>query len=433
MQVDIFAQIMAGLLWLSLIAFAVLGGADFGAGVWDLLAWGRHGGRVREALIRAIGPVWEANEIWLIFLVTGTFTAFPIVFSGLSIALFIPLVLALIGTVLRGAAFAYYSHFRAAVRVNLTWGRVFSIVSVITPFLFGAAAAAVVSGNIHVHDGQVTASYWSTWTTPFALACGAFALGMCSVLAATYMTVEARDSNQQAVAVIFRRNALISGAVTALVGAIAAWLASIEAPYLWENLTTRALPLSLAAVVIGLLTAAALLVGYFRLARVLVAAEVACILGAWAVAQLPYLIVPDVTIASAASPTNVQTATLIGATIGLAIVMPSLWYLLYVFKARNVQPRVSAAAWADSLAAPAEPEAPTGTAEEPPNPSARTADQGGRARNRHLVVTALELFVGLLIPFVTDALRRFWYMRRYRSRHRTPNGRSTTTNEASEA
>ncbi len=105
---------MIDLLWLSLIAFAVLGGADFGAGIWDLLAFGRDAEQQRSALAKAIGPIWEANEIWLIFLVTGLFTAFPIVFSSLSIALFFPAVVALIGTVMRGAAFAYYSHFRSA-------------------------------------------------------------------------------------------------------------------------------------------------------------------------------------------------------------------------------------------------------------------------------------------------------------------------------
>ena len=327
------AAILGGV---ALIAYAVLGGADFGGGIWDLLATGPMAARERAAIARGMGPVWESNNVWLIFVLVVTWTAFPIVFAGVSAALFIPLTLALVGIVLRGAAFSFRSNYGMEVGAGLRWGHVFNTASVITPFLLGATAGALASGNIHVSGPplQVQANPWTTWTTPFALACGLFAVGLCSVLAATYLTVDARNAGEMDLAERFRQRAIVAGAVTALVGALAAVLAISEAPVLWRGLTGRALPLALAAVLLGLATAAALLNGNDALARVLVAAETACILAAWGVAQWPYLIVPDVTAQSAASPASVLGPMLIVTVIGLVILVPSLWYLFAVFKRR---------------------------------------------------------------------------------------------------
>ncbi|MGZ3675809.1 MAG: cytochrome d ubiquinol oxidase subunit II, partial [Ktedonobacterales bacterium] len=290
--------------------------------------------RQRVAIARGMGPVWESNNVWLIFVLVVTWTAFPIVFAGVSTALFIPITLAVIGIVLRGAAFGFRSNYGLEVGSGVRWGYVFNIASTITPFLFGAMAGALASGNIRVSGPpvQVQANPWTTWTTPFALACGLFAVALCSVLAATYLTVDARKAGDLAVAEGFRRRALIAGAVTAALGALAAVLAIAEAPTLWHGLVGKALPLSIAAVVIGLATAAALLRHQDALARVLVAAETVCILLAWGVAQWPYLIVPDVTVDSAASPASVLGPMLIVSLLGLAVLLPSLWYLFTVAK-----------------------------------------------------------------------------------------------------
>ena len=240
---------MAVVLWLAKLSFAVLGGADFGAGVWDLLAGGETKEEQRGALIRAIGPIWEANEIWLIFLITGAWTGFPLVFGSIMATMFVPLTLGLLGIVMRGAGFAIYSHFRREVEVNLVWGRVFSIAGTVTPFFFGAVAAAVASGQIHVSpSGQVSSDLIASWTTPFALACGCFAVALCACLAATYMTVETRNQGELRITRLFRRRALISGSIAALIGVVAALIARSSAPYLFNGLTTRALPLALAGV-----------------------------------------------------------------------------------------------------------------------------------------------------------------------------------------
>src|SRR5690242_13854090 len=152
----ILAYVVLAVLWLSLIAYAVLGGADFGAGVWDLFAFGYSVKRKRELINAALGPVWEANHVWLIFLIVGLFTAFPLVFSSLSVVLFVPFTLALIGIVLRGAAFVFRTHGLGSKNpITFIWSRVFSFSSIITPFLLGASAATVASGHIRIQGANV--------------------------------------------------------------------------------------------------------------------------------------------------------------------------------------------------------------------------------------------------------------------------------------
>jgi cytochrome d ubiquinol oxidase subunit II len=344
------AYLMLALLWLSLIAFAIFGGADFGAGIWDLFAFGSLAEKERGALIQAIGPIWEANEIWLIFLVTGLFTAFPIVFSSLSIAMFFPAVVALIGTVLRGAAFAYYSHFRAAVPVKLAWGRTFSVFSLVAPFSFGVIAGAVASGHIHIHNGAPITDYVSTWLAPFPLLCGAYAVAMCALLAAVYMAVEAHNTGDQELVQGFRTRALIAYAATGVIGAVAGIVCYFDARHIWTNMTGRGLPFVLATAALGIATALLLLAGRYVLARIAVVATVAGIFVAWADAQFPYLVPPDITIQSAASPPSVMGPLLVGSIVGMAILLPSLWLLLYLFKARNrPEPQPSAEAYLETL------------------------------------------------------------------------------------
>jgi cytochrome bd ubiquinol oxidase subunit II len=344
------ATICAALIWFALIAYAVLGGADFGGGVWDQLARGPRAEKERAAIANALGPVWEANNVWLIFVIVLTWTTFPIVYAAISTALFIPLTLALVGIIFRGAAFGFRSAYGRRVGAATAWGRVFSMASVITPFLLGMIAGAIAGGDIRVHGQEVIANYWTTWTTPFAFACGAFALGLCSLLAATYLTAEAQISGDRELIASFLPRAIIAGAVTAVIGALAAALARWEDPLLWRGLTGRALPLSLGAVLVGLATAGTLILGRYRLARILVAAETALIIGAWGVAQYPYMVVPDLTVQNAASPASTLTVAIISSLIGLLILLPSLWYLFVIFKIpTGVRPRETAASFALSL------------------------------------------------------------------------------------
>ncbi|HKV00494.1 MAG TPA: cytochrome d ubiquinol oxidase subunit II, partial [Ktedonobacteraceae bacterium] len=129
----IIAYACAVLIWLSLITYAALGGADFGGGIWDLFSLGPEQDQKRQLIVSALGPVWEANNVWLIYLVVGLYTAFPLVAATLAIALFIPVSLALIGVVLRGASFVFRTHFVHSMTMQEIWGRAFGIASAITP------------------------------------------------------------------------------------------------------------------------------------------------------------------------------------------------------------------------------------------------------------------------------------------------------------
>jgi cytochrome d ubiquinol oxidase subunit II len=320
-------------LWWGLIAYAVLGGADFGAGVWDLFAVGRQAERQRSFINHALGPVWEANHVWLIFLVVGLFNVFPSAFAILTVALFIPLSIVLIGIVLRGAAFIFsYYATDAKGPFALWWGRVFSVTSLITPFFLGASAAAVASGRILAPGGRAQADLGVSWTTPFALTIGAMAVTLCASLAAVYLTVEARDDHEDDLAESYRLKALIAGAVTAVLGALGLVLSPTEAPLLWQGMLARAVPVVIVTMLIGVATAAMLFFRRYRLARALIIAEGAFLLGSWGLSQYPYIIPPHVTIANAANAPNVILTLLIGIACGMAILLPSLYYLFSVFK-----------------------------------------------------------------------------------------------------
>jgi len=313
-------------------AYALLGGADFGGGIWDIAARGPCKEAQRAAIARAIGPVWEANHVWVIFLIVLLFTAFPAGFGILSTALYMPFTFALIGIVLRGAAFAFRAHARDAAGAQAAWGHVFGAASVITPFFLGAAVGAVASGHITVREGVVTSGFWQPWLGPFPLACGALALALCAYLAATYLTVETTGALRED----FRRRALVAGGAVATIATIALPLARRDATYLWNEVTGgRATPLVAGAIAVSLLSLGALVTRHFQIARIAAAGEVTLILWGWAAAQYPYLVVPDVPLAGvAASPAMLQ-AFLIGAAGGMALLVPALWLLFAILKGQN--------------------------------------------------------------------------------------------------
>ncbi len=330
------AYVMLAILWLALIAYAVLGGADFGAGIWDLLYIGNKnvGKRRHEFINHALGPVWEANHVWLIFLIVGLFTAFPSVFSTLSIVLFLPFTLALIGIVLRGAAFIFRVYGTRSDKFGaIVWGGVFSFASIITPFILGASAAAVASGHIHVTSASVQADMTgATWFTPFAIVIGLMAVALCGVLSSVYLSVEAKQANDMALEQVFRLRAIVAGAVTAVLGALGLILSRTEAPLLWQGLLAHAIPVVIITMLVGLATAATLFTRHYRIARVLIIIETAGLLGSWGISQLPYLIPPFVTVDSAANSPAVLQVLLIGTIIGMVLLLPSLYYLFSVFK-----------------------------------------------------------------------------------------------------
>jgi cytochrome d ubiquinol oxidase subunit II len=315
------AEVYAAVLWLALTAYAVLAGADFGGGVWDLLASGPRGHDQRLAVAEAMGPVWEANHVWLIFLIVGLYTGFPTAFGTLATDLYVPFTIALVGIVLRGAAFAFRAHGREAVGGASMWGVVFGASSIIAPFFLATAVVAVASGFLE-----------SGWATPFAALLGLFAVAICAYLAATYLMVETEGT---ALEEDFRRRAVVAGLVSGGLALGCLALAPSAAPALARSLFGAGLPLLALALLNGPLALGAVWFSRPRLARVAVASQVVLVLWAWAVGQWPYLIPPATTIQGAAAPAATLTAALVVIAVGMALVLPSLWLLFRVFKARN--------------------------------------------------------------------------------------------------
>ncbi len=327
LQFALGAVLLAGL-----VLYALFGGADFGGGIWDMLATGPRAEDQRHAIARAIGPIWEANHVWLIFVIVLVFTAFPPVFAVLSIALYVPLTLALLGIVFRGAAFVFRAYARDVVRAEATWGRVFAVASVATPVLFGMCAGAVASGAIRVEDGVVTSDPWATWLAPFPFAVGLLALATCAFLAAVYLTNETTGEVQED----FRRRALWAGAAFTLLSIVALLLSREGAPHVWQRLTawpTRAVvPVGAG---LAALSGLAVWVRRYGLARIVAAADVVVLLAGWSLAQYPYLVVPDLAFDDAAAPPAMLRASLVTFAIGAVVLVPSLWLLFAVFKGRT--------------------------------------------------------------------------------------------------
>ena len=323
---------VAGVLWLAMIIYAVLGGADFGGGVWDLLAAGPRARAQRRAVSAAMGPVWEANHVWLIFMITGLFTAFPVVFSRLAVGLYLPFSLIMFGIVLRGAAFAFRAHGAGEDGEPSAWGTAFGIASTFTPFLLGACAGAVASGA--VPSGAGLTSLFAPWVSPFALNCGALALAICAGLAASSVAVE-RASDSPELAGDFRRRALGAGAAALLLAVGALITGSGAAPNLIRGLFGPALPLTALAFMAAAVAAVAMFRRNYLVARSAAVGQVALIVLAWAVAQYPLILPPDLTLDGYASPPESMALLLVTFIAGALVLVPSLVILFRVFKGRN--------------------------------------------------------------------------------------------------
>jgi len=307
---------LAGVILAALTAYVLLGGADFGGGVWDLLASGPRKARQRDLIAHAIGPVWEANHVWLILAIVLLFTCFPRAFATMAVGLHVPLTLMLIGIVLRGSAFVFQSYGGGG-------GRVFATASLVTPVLLGICVGAVASGTVWfgVRDGTFVTSFIRSWFTPFGFAVGIFTLACFAFLAAVYLTLETKDTELQE---DFRlRSIAASAAVFAM--AVLGLAVFPQAPPVNEGVVA--------------LTAAAALAAFWSLwrrrykrARIAAAAQVALIVWGWGIAQYPSLLPPDLTIAGAAAPRVTLELALIAVVAGAIVLFPSLYYLMRVFK-----------------------------------------------------------------------------------------------------
>lgn len=327
---------IAGIMMLAVTAYAILAGADFGAGIWEFNTALRAPRRERELLYHAIGPVWEANHVWLIFVLVGLWTAFPPAFAAISRALWIPLLLALVGIVFRGVGFAFRSYAAGAVRQQEVWGAVFALASIAAPFFLGAGAGAVASGRLAVRaDGGYSGDFVTGWIGPMSLFSAVFGVGICAYLAAVYLTREAAMSRQKDLEETWRSRSLATGAWMGLLAAVGLILASSEVPALRQGFRDRAWPLVGVSVASGVGSLAMLVARRYTLAAAGAAGAVAAVVWGWGVAQYPALVPPAVTVENAKAPATVLRAMLWGIAGGAVLLVPSLGYLFYLFKGKR--------------------------------------------------------------------------------------------------
>jgi cytochrome bd ubiquinol oxidase subunit II len=320
--------LIAIVLGVSLTAYALLAGADFGAGILDLLAGNRDG--ERTAIAATIGPVWEANHVWLIFSITILFSAFPAAFAALGTALLAPLTIALLALVLRSVALGLRASPGATPRARGTLTRLFGTASLIAPFVFGAVAGALAAVSSSPRLGAPAVSR-VPWTGAFAVGTGALAVALCAQLAASFVALSMVRSGEQRLAERFRVRGLQSGACVCLLGLAAPAVAATAAPAVWHRLIGSALPL----VIIGLCAGAmSLLAGWRRrylLARGASLLTGAAVLWGWFVSQAPHLIGHRLTIHSAAATHAALGAIAIAAGAVLLLVFPAMYLLFAVF------------------------------------------------------------------------------------------------------
>ena len=319
---------------LSLILYGLMGGADFGGGMWDLLATGPRAPRQRQAIAEAIGPIWEANHVWLILVVVLLFTGFPSGFAAMMTALNIPMTAMVIGIVLRGSAFIFRKYDSKADAVQRRWSTVFGIASFFTPFFQGVTLGALATGQIRIVNSQVVTGFFAGWVTVFAVGCGVFALGLFAFLAATYLTLDTKD--QPDLQNDFRLRALWSGLTLALIAGVVFLTAKQGAPGMYNGLTHWWAPLLLAGTsLMSIVALVALWRRWFALARIAAIGQVTLILLGWCLAQYPDLVTPDVTVNNAHAPEITLRLLVLALSAGAIVLLPSLAFLFHLFKGKE--------------------------------------------------------------------------------------------------
>jgi cytochrome d ubiquinol oxidase subunit II len=326
---------VAVVLFLAVTSYAVFGGADFGAGFWDLVAGGAaRGERPREVIDHSIGPVWEANHVWLIFVFVVLWTGFSEAYASITLTLFVPLTLAAFGIVLRGSSFAFRKTvFRIRDRRN--FGAAFAFSSVLVPYCMGAIAGAIASGRVPA--GGVAGDPWDSWVNPTSVLGGVLAVVVGAYLAAVYLVWDARRLDDPAMQEYFRRRAIGAAVVAGVTALIGIFVLRADARYLFDGLTSRALPLVILSAASGTISLVLLLRDANRWARLLAMVAVASIVIGWGVAQWDYLLPTTLTVSEAAAPSGTLAALIVATVLLLAVVVPG-FALLYTLDQKSLLP-----------------------------------------------------------------------------------------------
>ncbi len=326
------ADLAAGILWVGATFYALFGGADFGGGLWDLIAGNAEKGERPRALIqRSLTPVWEANHVWLIFILVVLWTAFPPAFSAVMTTLYVPLALAAAGIVLRGSGFAFRKSIEG-LSARRAAGATFALSSVLTPFFMGAVVGAIAAGNVPANgDGNA----FSSWLAPLPLLSGVMFVATGAYLSAVFWGGDARRIGEGELERYFVRR----GLVAALLAGVAALAGVVElhaeARYVFDRLTDQGLPLLILSALCGIGLLIALLRGARRPLRPLAGGAVIAVIWGWGVAQFPYLLPTTLKIGEAAAPSSTLDVIFIVFALAAVLVLPSLGFL-YTLSQRDL-------------------------------------------------------------------------------------------------
>jgi cytochrome d ubiquinol oxidase subunit II len=312
--------------------YLLTGGADYGTGIWDLTASGPRATAQRKLIADAIGPIWEANHVWLILVIVVLFTAFPSAFALISTQLHIPVTFLLIGIVLRGSSFVFRAYEADRDKAR-RWGMVFAISSIVSPICLGIIVGALSSGRMSFAASRSWDYFVQPWLNPFPFAVGFFALSLFAFLAAVYLTVESSGPLKED----FRLRALIAGGAVAVLALVVFLLSESGAPAIRKDLLSSSWswPLQIATAMAAGGAWYGIWTRRFDFARACAVIQVSFILWGWILAQYPFLILPALTIHDAAAPAQTLRLLVIALAGGAALLLPSFYYLFRIFKRRR--------------------------------------------------------------------------------------------------
>lgn len=318
------SDLVAALMFVGVVAYALFGGADFGSGVWDLTAGdATTGSHLRSQIDRSIGPVWEANHVWLIYILVFLWTGFPTAFAAIMNTLFIPWMLVGLGIVLRGGAFAFRK-FSTTLHEARIHGAVFAASSLITPFFLGMIAGAIASGRVPI-DGS--GDIWASWTGPTSWVGGTLAVLTCTFLAGTFLAADADRSDNTQLAEMVGSQSFAVGAITGGVSLVAAVTLELDAEHLASGLHGRGLPLIAISAIAGSFSLWSLRRQRWDLARVGAVIAVAAIVIGWGVGQYPDVLADAADIESVIGARSTQVGLVIVFGIAAVTVVPALAWL----------------------------------------------------------------------------------------------------------
>ena len=326
------ADAAAAILWVGATFYALFGGADFGGGFWDLVAGGPEQGERPRALIqRSLTPVWEANHVWLIFILVVLWTAFPPAFSAVFTTLYVPITLAALGIVLRGAGFAFRKSIEG-LQGRRAAGATFALSSVLTPFFMGTVVGAIAAGNV---PAAGNGDAFSSWLEPLPLLTGAMFVATGAYLSAVFLVGDARRAGEEDMERYFVRRALAAATLAGAAAAVGLVELHAEARYVFDRLVDQGLPLVILSALGGVGLLAVLLRGGRRPLRPLAAGAVVAVIWGWGVAQFPYLLPTSLKIGEAAAPDPTLDVVFVVFGVAAVLVLPSLG-LLYALSQRDM-------------------------------------------------------------------------------------------------